>query len=139
AAGFPREPPPFPRGHTRQPKQPVTPGDLTIASADGQRFDIAGKAPHTPTSGRRLGLAQHLMSGRHPLTGRVLVNRLWLHHFGRGLVETPGDFGVLGTRPTHPELLDWLAGEFVRQGWSLKRIHRLIMTSATYSQPTTGK
>ena len=87
-----------------------------------------------PTSGRRLAYARHLVDGRHPLVGRVLVNRIWLHHFGRGLVETPGDFGVLGTRPTHPELLDWLADELVRQGWSLKRMHRLIMTSTAYRQ-----
>src|SRR5262249_28758089 len=70
----------------------------------------------------------------HPLVGRVLVNRIWLHHFGRAIVETPADFGMLGMRPTHPELLDWLADEFFRQGWSLKRMHRLIMTSAVYRQ-----
>jgi Protein of unknown function (DUF1553) len=66
--------------------------------------------------------------------GRVLANRIWLNHFGRGLVDTPGDFGVLGTRPTHPELLDWLAAELVRQQWSLKRMHKVIMTSAVYRQ-----
>jgi hypothetical protein len=124
----------FHRGDHRQPKQAVSPGDLTIAAAEGHRVEIAEKDPNTPTSGRRLALAQHLMSGKHPLVGRVLVNRIWLHHFGRGIVETPGDFGVLGTRPTHPELLDWLADEFVRQGWRLKRMHRLIMTSAVYRQ-----
>ena len=64
----------------------------------------------------------------------MLVNRVWLHHFGRGLVETPGDFGALGSRPTHPELLDWLADELVASGWSLKRLHRLIMCSTTYRQ-----
>src|SRR5205807_618861 len=108
--------------------------DLTIAAPEGLRIDIPEKDPNTTTSGRRLALARHLMSGKHPLVGRVLANRIWLHHFGRGLVETPGDFGVLGMRPTHPELLDWLADEFVRQGWSLKRMHRLIMTSAVYRQ-----
>jgi Protein of unknown function (DUF1553) len=66
--------------------------------------------------------------------GRVLVNRVWLHHFGRGLVETPGDFGALGMRPTHPELLDWLADELVQSGWSLKHLHRVIMTSTVYRQ-----
>ena len=65
---------------------------------------------------------------------RVLVNRVWMHHFGRGIVATPGDFGVLGERPTHPELLDWLADEFVAGGWRLKRLHRLIMTSTAYRQ-----
>ncbi len=124
----------FHRGDHRQPKQAVTPGDLTIAGPEGQRIEIADKDPAVPTSGRRLALARHLMNGKHPLVGRVLANRLWLHHFGRGFVETPGDFGMLGTRPTHPELLDWLADEFSRQGWSLKQMHRLIMTSTVYRQ-----
>jgi hypothetical protein len=124
----------FYRGDYRQPKQAVTPGDLTIAAPEGQRVEIADKDPAVATSGRRLALARHLMSGKHPLVGRVLANRLWLHHFGRGFVETPGDFGMLGTRPTHPELLDWLADEFARQGWSLKQMHRLIMTSTVYRQ-----
>ena len=124
----------FHRGDHRQPKQVVQPGDLTIAAADGGRFEIADADPKSPSSGRRLAYARHLVNGRHPLVGRVLVNRVWLHHFGRGLVETPGDFGALGTRPTHPELLDWLADELVRTGWSLKRLHRLIMTSTVYRQ-----
>ena len=75
-----------------------------------------------------------MTKGDHPLLGRVLVNRIWLHHFGRGIVDTPGDFGMLGQRPSHPELLDWLATELVRQGWSMKRIHKLIMTSTVYRQ-----
>jgi hypothetical protein len=124
----------FHRGDHRQPTRAVAPGDLTIAAPSGARLEIAGKAPNRPTSGRRLAYARHLVDGRHPLVGRVLVNRIWMHHFGRGLVETPGDLGALGTRPTHPELLDWLASELVRQGWSLKRMHRLIMTSAAYRQ-----
>jgi len=124
----------FYRGDHRQPKQAVTPGDLTIAAPEGHRVEIADKDPTVPTSGRRLALARHLMSGKHPLVGRVLANRLWLHHFGRSFVETPGDFGMLGTRPTHPELLDWLADEFASQGWSLKKMHRLIMTSTVYRQ-----
>lgn len=65
---------------------------------------------------------------------RVIVNRLWQHHFGRGLVSTPSDFGVQGDQPTHPELLDWLAGELIRNGWQLKPVHKLMMTSATYRQ-----
>jgi hypothetical protein len=124
----------FHRGDHRQPTQPVRPGDLTIASTTGERFEVALRDSKLLTSGRRLAYARHLVDGRHPLVGRVLANRIWLHHFGRGLVDTPGDFGVLGTRPTHPELLDWLADELVRQGWSLKRMHRLIMTSAAYRQ-----
>jgi hypothetical protein len=86
------------------------------------------------TSGRRLAFAQHLTDGTHPLLARVLVNRFWLHHFGRGLVGTPGDFGTQGERPSHPELLDWLASEFMASGWNLKALHRLIMTSAVYRQ-----
>ncbi|MGH7135208.1 MAG: DUF1549 domain-containing protein, partial [Pirellulales bacterium] len=124
----------FYRGDYRQPKQEVSPGDLTIAAADAERFEIPGDDPLLPTSGRRMALARHLMSGRHPLTGRVLVNRIWLNHFGRGLVDTAGDFGMLGVRPTHPELLDWLADEFVRQGWSTKRMHKLMMLSTVYRQ-----
>ena len=100
-------------------------------------YDIPDKDTSLSTSGRRLAYARHLVKGDHPLTGRVLVNRIWLNHFGRGLVDTPGDFGVLGTRPTHPELLDWLADELVRQGWSLKRMHKLIMTSTVYRQSIT--
>ncbi len=124
----------FHRGDHRQPTRAVGPGDLTIAAPTGARFEIPSKSPGLPTSGRRLAYARHLVDGRHPLVGRVLVNRIWMHHFGRGLVETPGDLGALGTRPTHSELLDWLASELVRQGWSLKRMHRLIMTSAAYRQ-----
>ena len=124
----------FHRGDHRQPTNPVKPADLTIASLEGTRFEIAEKDEKLPTSGRRLAWARHLVSGQHPLSGRVLANRIWLHHFGRGIVETPGEFGVLGTRPTHPELLDWLADELVRQGWSLKRMHKLLMTSSAYRQ-----
>ena len=124
----------FYRGDHRQPKQAVKPGDLTILAPEGQRLEIADKDPQRPTSGRRLALAKHLMSGQHPLVGRVLVNQLWLHHFSRGLVDTAGDFGMLGTRPTHPELLDWLADEFARQGWRLKQMHKLLMMSTAYRQ-----
>jgi hypothetical protein len=80
----------------------------------------------------RLELAHWLTAKEHPLTARVMVNRVWRWHFGRGLVATPDNFGELGERPSHPELLDWLAVEFVEQGWSLKQLHRLIMLSATY-------
>jgi hypothetical protein len=89
----------------------------------------------TPRStGRRTALADWLVRPDHPLTARVIVNRLWQHHFGRGLVGSPSDFGAMGDEPTHPELLDWLATELVARGWSLKSIHRLILTSATYRQ-----
>ena len=124
----------FHRGDHRQPTKPVRPGDLSIAAPEGMRYEIPEKDPSLPTSGRRLAYARHLVKGDHPLVGRVVANRIWLHHFGRGLVDTPGDFGVLGTRPTHPELLDWLADRLARQGWSLKRMHKLIMMSAVYRQ-----
>jgi hypothetical protein len=124
----------FHRGDYRQPLAEVAPGDLTIAAPEGARLELPAKDPALPTSGRRLAYARHLTSGQHPLVGRVLANRIWLHHFGRGLVDSPGDFGVLGTRPSHPELLDWLASELPAQGWSLKRMHKLIMTSTAYRQ-----
>jgi hypothetical protein len=79
-------------------------------------------------------MARWLTQPDHPLTARVLVNRLWQHHFGQGLVATPNDFGLHGERPSHPELLDWLACEFVNSGWSIKHIHRLIVLSSTYQQ-----
>src|SRR5262249_12742421 len=85
-------------------------------------------------TGRRLAFARWLTRPDHPLTARVAVNRLWKHHFGTGLVKTLGNFGKSGTPPTHPELLDWLAQEFIRQGWSFKSVHRLMMTSSTYRQ-----
>ena len=82
----------------------------------------------------RLDYARWLVSGKNPLVARVVVNRFWQSYFGFGLVRTPGDFGLQGEWPTHPELLDWLAGEFVRSGWDMKAVHRLIVTSATYRQ-----
>ncbi|QEH36009.1 hypothetical protein OJF2_45670 [Aquisphaera giovannonii] len=90
--------------------------------------------PMPRSTGRRKALAEWLTRADHPLTGRVLVNRLWQHHFGRGLVATPSDFGTMGEEPSHPELLDWLACELVARGWSLKAMHRLMVTSATYRQ-----
>jgi hypothetical protein len=90
--------------------------------------------PQVPTSGRRLAFAKWLTSARNPLTARVLVNRLWMHHFGRGLVATPNDFGFLGARPSHPELLDWLASDLIVGDWSIKRLQRLLVTSSIYRQ-----
>ena len=90
------------------------------------------------SSGRRLALADWIASPDNRLTARVLVNRVWQHHFGRGLVRTPSDFGLQGLPPTHPELLDWLARDFVTQGWSLKRLHRRLLTSAAYQASSTA-
>ncbi len=129
----------FYRGDYRQPKQAVRPGDLTIAAADGARFEIPDPSTGAPNSGRRSAWARHLTNGTHPLVGRVLANRLWFHHFGRGIVDTPGDFGVLGVRPTHPELLTWMATELPRLEWSLKQFHRLLMSSTAYRQATTAR
>lgn len=89
------------------------------------------------SSGRRRALADWIASPDNPLTARVIVNRVFQHHFGRGLVRTPSDFGVQGSLPTHPELLDWLAGYFIQEGWSLKRLHRLILTSQSYQASAT--
>ncbi|MHB8519595.1 MAG: DUF1549 and DUF1553 domain-containing protein [Limisphaerales bacterium] len=119
------------RGVYDQPKEAVAPGFLMIL--DPQPAKVL-PLPGLNSTGRRTALASLLTDPQNPLTARVMVNRLWHYHFGRGIVGTPSDFGVKGDRPTHPELLDWLAGEFVRNGWSLKQMHRLIMTSSTYRQ-----
>lgn len=140
----------FHRGDHRAPKDAVSPGGLTIAAAVGERFAAPANDPNRPTTGRRTAYAKWLTRRDHPLVARVLVNRIWLHHFGRAIVGTPADFGVLGEQPTHPELLDWLASEFVEptisfnreptatelraKPWSLKRFHKLIMLSTAYRQ-----
>lgn len=131
--GTPPETMLFYRGDYRAPKQPVAPGDLRVAT-QGSAMTIPSDDTVLPTSGRRLAFAKHLVDGQHPLIGRVLVNRLWLHHFGRGLVDTPGEFGNLGQRPSHPELIDWLADELAQHDWDLKHLHRVIVTSTVYRQ-----
>jgi mono/diheme cytochrome c family protein len=113
-----------------QPIEEVQPGFLSVVTNEAAK--ITPLAPST--TGRRAALANWIASPENPLTARVMVNRLWHYHFGRGLVGTPSDFGAAGEQPTHPELLDWLATEFTKRGWSLKQMHRLIMTSATYQQ-----
>ena len=120
----------FHRGDPKQPKDPIAPGGLSVLAVD----ELPPRDPGLETTGRRLAFARWLTSGDNPLVPRVLVNRVWQHHFGRGLVGTPSDFGIMGERPTHPELLDWLAGDFVEHGWRLKRLHKLIMTSTAYRQ-----
>ena len=123
----------FHRGDHQQPKEQVEPRDLSILGAPPLE-SVAG----LQTSGRRLQFARQLTGGDHPLVARVLANRIWAHHFGRGLVGTTGDFGFLGERPTHPELLDWLAVELVESGWSIKQLHRWIVTSRVYQQAANG-
>ncbi|MFM9966489.1 MAG: PSD1 and planctomycete cytochrome C domain-containing protein [Planctomycetaceae bacterium] len=124
----------FARGDINQPRETIAPGQLSILPEPGE---IPDDDPQVPTTGRRLALARQLTNGRHPLVARVFVNRVWMNHFGRGLVASPGDFGQLGERPSHPELLDWIADEFVRTGWSLKPLHRLLMNSTAYRQAST--
>ena len=135
----PGGPPPesfvFARGDHESPRQKVTPGELAVLALHRSSADVPSKAG--PTTGRRLAYAKLLTDGAHPLTARVFVNRVWMHHFGRGIVGTPGDFGAFGERPTHPDLLDWLAADFVEHGWKVKRLHRLILTSAAYRRTAT--
>ncbi len=124
----------FSRGDHGQPREKISPGVFEVLSTAGEPVALTSPKPDLPTSGRRLAFAQWLTAKQNPLTARVLVNRFWLHHFGRGLVRTPGDFGALGERPTHPDLLDWLAAGFVEHGWQLKRLHKLMLTSRTWRQ-----
>src|SRR5205823_5001302 len=119
------------RGNYDAPKDEVQPGFLTLISA--KPADIV-KPAKLKTTGRRTALAKLLTDPANPLIARVMVNRIWHYHFGRGIVATPSDFGLKGERPTHPQLLNWLASEFVNDGWSLKKLHRLIMLSSTYQQ-----
>lgn len=122
------------RGDVELPGPKVKAGFLTVLSAHN-KSDVE-RPPDTrgETSGYRLALAHWLTSPDHPLTARVIVNRVWQHYFGKGIVETPDNFGKMGTPPTHPELLDWLAVDFIKQDWTFKRLHKLIMTSTVYRQ-----
>ena len=126
----------FHRGDPQQPREAVRPGLLSVMGLGGLETDLPETVPGRRTTGRRWELARRLTDRRNPLTARVWVNRLWHQHFGRGLVATPGDFGALGERPSHPELLDWLAADFMDHGWKNKRLHRLIVTSTAYRQST---
>jgi hypothetical protein len=136
------------RGDWRKPAGELPPGFISsITDAD------AKVKPMNGSPGRRAALAEWIVAPENPLTARVIVNRLWQHHFGYGLVRTASDFGVAGDKPTHPELLDWLATELMQptppaplpegkgekiQAWSLKHIHKLIVTSAAYRQGSRG-
>ena len=114
--------------HLNLARDPVPRGFIQIVS----RHELAHQIPREQSG--RLQLARWITSPKNPLTARVIVNRLWQAHFGEGLVRTPDNFGLRGEKPTHPELLDWLAGEFVRTGWDVKALHRLILRSAAYQQ-----
>jgi cytochrome c553 len=122
------------RGDAQRPGMRVEPGPLSVVSAGLKPYVIEKPNFQTGTSGRRLALARWLVQPDHPLTARVMVNRIWQQHFGHGLVVGPGNFGHTGQAPTNPELLDWLATEFTRQHWSIKAMQRVIMTSSVYRQ-----
>ena len=111
------------------PEEEVQPGFLSIVDPSAPKIVSTSNS-----TGRRTALANWLASPENPLTARVMVNRIWSYHFGQGIAPAPSDFGLMGGRPTHPELLDWLASEFVRSGWDIKRMHKLIVTSETYRQ-----
>ncbi len=116
------------RGDPERKEERVGMKGLSVLLPDGAKE----MPPETPNP--RTALARWMTDPRHPLTARVIANRIWQHHFGAGLVRTPNDFGANGDRPSHPELLDYLAGELIRGGWKLKRLHRLLVTSASYRQ-----
>jgi hypothetical protein len=120
-------------GRNGRPPEAVPPGFLTALGG--------GAVPQPPidatSTGRRKALANWVGSNDNPLTARVMVNRIWQYHFGKGLVATPSDFGHRGGPPSHPELLDWMTTEFVEKGWSMKKLHKLIMTSSAYRQSST--
>lgn len=122
------------RGEVATPGEQVGPGVPSVLKEGLTDYKVIPPWPGADSSGRRLALARWLLQPNHPLTSRVMVNRIWMHHFGKGLVSTPANFGRTGAAPTHPELLDWLATEFVRQGWSVKAMHRLMMRSSVYRQ-----
>ncbi|MCC6507699.1 MAG: PSD1 domain-containing protein [Pirellulaceae bacterium] len=124
----------FHRGEHQQPQQEVTPAPPAIAVPESERIEFPKDDPAIPTTGRRLAFARWLTNPNNPMLPRVIVNRIWMHHFGQGLVATPAEFGKLGSTPTHPALLDWLAADFVQQGWSLKKLHRLILESTAWRQ-----
>ncbi len=122
------------RGNPEDEAQEVTPGAFSWAKHASAAFGDQ----NTPEAQRRLALANWITHPDNPLTARVIVNRLWHHHFGQGLVNTPSDFGIGGNPPSHPELLDYLANELITQGWSLKHVHKLIVMSKAYRQKSVG-
>ena len=135
-AAVPRQPGPtaiLKRGDVEKPGDPVTPGSPAVVTGP-PAADLPADAPEGE---RRRAFADWVVHRDNPLSWRVIVNRVWQHHFGDGLVRTPNDFGLNGDRPTHPELLDWLAAWFRDSGGRLKPLHRLIVTSATYRQANT--
>ncbi len=139
AGSFKGDPDPTPRlnrGDPMQPREAVQPGALSALPIS---FTCNAKVNLSEDQRRRLAFAEWVINPRNPLTARVMVNRIWQYHFGQGLVSTPSDFGVNGARPSHPEMLDWLASEFMEHGWSIKHIQRLILNSATFRQSSASR
>jgi mono/diheme cytochrome c family protein len=134
SGGKPRKICVLPRGDVTKPGKEVGPGAIAAIAPLVGRFELS--ADH-PEGERRAALARWVTDSQNPLTWRSIVNRIWLYHFGRGLVDTPNDFGRMGQQPTHPELLDWLAAEFRDGGQSFKAMHRLLLRSAVYRQAST--
>ena len=126
----------LPNADYRNKGEPIEPGLIETLARPGS-FNPTPPDNGRVSTGRRLALAEWIASADNPLTARVAANRVWQHHFGRGIVLTPSNFGKMGERPTHPELLDWLATELVREGWSLKSLHRRVMLSRTYRMAST--
>src|SRR5262249_42731083 len=123
------------RGDVRFPDREVGPGTFALLPGDTGTLELP---PNHSEGDRRTALVHWVTDPRNPLTWRSVVNRVWQYHFGRGLADSPNDFGHMGRLPSHPELLDWLAAEFRDNGQSLKALHRLIVTSATYRQSSAG-
>jgi hypothetical protein len=126
------------RGAFDKPKEEVAPGLLQILYPTAPALPARAPGP-VQSTGRRTVLANLLVDPQSPFSARVMVNRVWQHHFGQGIVSTPSDFGLKGQRPTHPQLLDWLSSEFVAGGWRLKSLHRLILNSAVYQLASTQR
>jgi hypothetical protein len=127
------------RGDPQNPDEPVEAGVPTVLDDLANRFHAPGPGPDAKTTGRRRALAEWLTHSNHPLTARVMVNRIWAGHFGTGIVPTLDNFGRSGAAPTNQPLLDWLATQFVERGWSVKAIHRLILTSTVYRQESAAR
>jgi hypothetical protein len=124
------------RGSPQNKLKQVQPGFPSVLGVPDPKL-APGPFSEGKTTGRRTILADWIASKTNPLTARVMVNRLWQYHFGRGIVPTPNDFGKLGQMPTHPELLDWLATEFVANNWDIKAMHKLLMLSSAYQMTST--
>ncbi len=129
--GIPRTVHVLHRGNETQPREQAVPGTVPLSADDNWLFSLP--AEHSEAD-RRAALARWLIDENHPLTWRSVVNRIWQYHFGEGIVDSPNDFGRMGQQPSHPELLDWLAQEFLRSGGSFKKMHRLILLSSTWQQ-----